>query len=79
MLTKFRYCTKIHNIASVAQLDRVFGYEPRGRGFESLLAYHSCVQDVNFVCGHAETGRQACLRGMYLFDVWVQVPLTAPA
>lgn len=26
--------------AAVAQLDRVFGYEPKGRGFESLLAYH---------------------------------------
>ena len=26
--------------APVAQLDRVFGYEPKGRGFESLLAYH---------------------------------------
>lgn len=24
--------------APVAQLDRVFGYEPKGRGFESLLA-----------------------------------------
>ena len=26
-------------LALVAQLDRVFGYEPKGRGFESLLAY----------------------------------------
>ena len=25
--------------APVAQLDRVSGYEPEGRGFESLLAY----------------------------------------
>ena len=24
--------------APIAQLDRVFGYEPKGRGFESLLA-----------------------------------------
>ena len=24
----------------VAQLDRVFGYEPKGRGFESLQARH---------------------------------------
>ena len=24
--------------APVAQLDRVFGYEPKGQGFESLLA-----------------------------------------
>ena len=27
------------NYAPVAQLDRVFGYEPKGRGFESLLAW----------------------------------------
>lgn len=29
------------NYAPVAQLDRVFGYEPKGRGFESLLACFS--------------------------------------
>ena len=27
--------------APVAQLDRVSGYEPEGRGFESLQAYHN--------------------------------------
>ena len=26
--------------APVAQLDRVFGYEPKGRGFESLRMHH---------------------------------------
>ncbi len=26
--------------APLAQLDRVFGYEPKGRGFESLTACH---------------------------------------
>ena len=26
--------------APVAQLDRVFGYEPKGQGFESLRAHH---------------------------------------
>ena len=26
-------------LAAVAQLDRVFGYEPKGRGFESLQPY----------------------------------------
>ena len=32
----------IQNIlfALVAQLDRVFGYEPKGQGFESLRAHH---------------------------------------
>ena len=29
---------KYHKFALVAQLDRVFGYEPKGRGFESLPA-----------------------------------------
>ena len=29
--------------APVAQLDRVFGYEPKGRGFESLLAYQNRI------------------------------------
>ena len=27
--------------ALVAQLDRVFGYEPKGQGFESLRAHHN--------------------------------------
>ena len=27
--------------ALLAQLDRVFGYEPKGQGFESLAARHS--------------------------------------
>ena len=27
--------------ALLAQLDRVFGYEPKGRGFESLIARHN--------------------------------------
>ena len=29
--------------APVAQLDRVFGYEPKGRGFESLPAYQNSI------------------------------------
>ena len=28
-------------VAAVAQLDRVFGYEPKGRGFESLQPYQN--------------------------------------
>ncbi len=30
--------------AAVAQLDRVFGYEPKGRGFESLQPYQKCAR-----------------------------------
>ena len=33
--------------ALVAQLDRVFGYEPKGQGFESLRAHHFIVYNVN--------------------------------
>ena len=29
--------------ALVAQLDRVFGYEPKGRGFEPLRAHHENI------------------------------------
>ena len=29
--------------AAVAQLDRALGYEPRGRGFESLRLHHSQI------------------------------------
>ena len=31
-------CKKFNKNAPLAQLDRVFGYEPKGRGFESLTA-----------------------------------------
>ena len=46
--------------APVAQLDRVTGYEPVGRGFESLLAHHSsgCPQ---FALRFIYMGRRALL------------------
>ena len=34
--------------APVAQLDRVFGYEPKGRGFESLPAYQNHIIQIYF-------------------------------
>ena len=41
-LTKWeRYAIILKLNAPVAQLDRVTGYEPVGRGFESLLAHQS--------------------------------------
>ncbi len=44
--------------APVAQLDRVFGYEPKGQGFESLLArqkygYRFC--GVRIFCIHRDS------------------------
>ncbi len=35
----FWYNDNCCKYALIAQLDRVFGYEPKGRGFESLWAY----------------------------------------
>ena len=55
--------------APVAQLDRVRGYEPRDRGFESLQAYqdraviHPNVCSVLFYCPDAGLGRMIILDG----------------
>ena len=39
VLNMLSYLMFVRNVL-VAQLDRVFGYEPKGRGFESLQARH---------------------------------------
>ena len=41
MVTNTDNCAPTHNNAPVAQLDRVLGYEPSGREFESLQARHT--------------------------------------
>ena len=41
------FMLRIH--ALVAQLDRVFGYEPKGQGFESLRAHHYIGKWLNLV------------------------------
>lgn len=46
--------------APVAQLDRVTGYEPVGRGFESLLA-HQCI--------YALCGLAGCVFCCQLYNV----------
>ena len=33
----------------VAQLDRVFGYEPKGQGFESLQARQSMISSTELI------------------------------
>lgn len=38
----------LNNYALVAQLDRVSGYEPEGRGFESLPAYQNHIIQIYF-------------------------------
>ena len=45
--------------APVAQLDRVFGYEPKGRGFESLRGHQLEISN------HAGSG----LRGYFFISI----------
>ena len=41
LLTQILYLYRMVTFsAPVAQLDRVFGYEPKGRAFESLRVHH---------------------------------------
>ena len=51
--------------APVAQLDRVFGYEPKGQGFESLAARHgksTCILQVLFLTKFAAVRQVKGLR-----------------
>ena len=50
VLLSFRGC------APVAQLDRASGYEPEGRGFESLRAHHKILQ-INWPPGRTRGGQ----------------------
>ena len=46
------YCLSVVEkliLALLAQLDRVFGYEPKGRGFESLIARHVGMDFASFL------------------------------
>ena len=64
LLTSVLFCAIIYIIvgyAPVAQLDRVFGYEPKGRGFESLPAYHSNIIRTLCVRGNKKTSQQLIL------------------
>ncbi len=49
----------------LAQLDRAFGYEPRGRGFESLIARHFVKKTVLF------SGLFLRLKDNYLFLYYI--------
>ena len=59
-------------LAAVAQLDRVFGYEPKGRGFESLQPYQNPHIRTLFlqecICGKGDDTREALsLSGIFVF------------
>ncbi len=59
--------------APVAQLDRVTGYEPGGRGFESLRARHFINQDFNFA-GKAQCFPFYCRRGQKPLKNYIERP-----
>ncbi len=40
--------------AALAQLDRVSGFEPEGRGFESLMPHHKIAASAAIFCIHTE-------------------------
>ena len=62
-----------HSCAAVAQMDRVLGYEPRGRGFDSCQPHHKNQR----VSSHKELTRfDLCFR----FVFWLPFGCrTAPA
>ena len=58
MLEKFSFFDILINetgYALVAQLDRAFGYEPKGRGFESLQARIKELSKESFFIGLIHT------------------------
>ena len=68
--------------APLAQLDRVFGYEPKGRGFESLTA---CQKNTGttivvpvFFCPTARVSRNPIHQNALHFDVMVRILRKAP-
>ena len=44
--------------AAVAQLDRVLGYEPRGRGFESLRLHHKSLKSQMILGFYSKFGKK---------------------
>src|SRR5574344_1177473 len=49
-------CT-IRRLAAVAQLDRVLGYEPRGRGFDSCQPHHMSSPETAKFQGFSVSGK----------------------
>ena len=58
--------------ALLAQLDRVFGYEPKGQGFESLRAHH--VREVAQLGRALGLGPRGCRFKSCLLDHFVIYP-----
>ena len=71
------YSGSKHCYAPVAQLDRVFGYEPKGRGFESLPVCHEkrvhfCVLSFCFMI---KKGRDSNKEGANLWFAEENIPV----
>ncbi len=61
--------------APVAQLDRVSGYEPEGRGFESLPAYQNRQIPIRVsACFHSEGTRNELQEQRRMCCDWEKAP-----
>ena len=63
--------------ALVAQLDRAFGYEPKGQGFESLRAHHLFYREVAQLGRAFGLGPKGCRFKSCLPDHLVYNPLVS--
>ena len=66
---------KVNIDVLVAQLDRVFGYEPKGRGFESLQARQQGHRKVSFFVGVRRKFEFPTLWGFKKINLGVEKPL----
>src|SRR4051812_964651 len=58
ILFRYNFCfSSLQRCAPVAQLDRVLGYEPRGRRFESFRARHSLALTSKYLSPPFKTAR----------------------
>ena len=61
MFTVISFKAYIKNQAPVAQLDRVIGFEPIGREFESLRAGRAIIKYKWFVLSVAQQGKESSI------------------
>jgi hypothetical protein len=60
----------VQGLAAVAQLDRVLGYEPRGRGFESCQPHQKIIKNNK---NANKKAKRAGEKSPALFQFWRQL------
>jgi hypothetical protein len=66
----------VQGFAAVAQLDRVLGYEPRGRGFESCQPHQQSLNEFN--ASRVSPVRRFSFLGDFLADFSRRSPAAHP-